>query len=266
MSSTIRAACLVLVAVIIAVIAGCSGFEPKTGTKVTLAFQQGTDVPREKLAELCGYLVDRSKGVAAVDKPRVDSVSDDSLVLLLPGKRVSRRNVNRLIEKTSIDFYHLSAVATKKHPGRPWKLVSASGENNAYIFADHNSHRINSSSQQHELMEQIVKVGEKPILTGEDILRNATYNQTKSGWVVLVSFNERGSETFYEFTRDNRGEYLAVFYNGALVSAAQVDGPIKGGRAFLTGFRTMAQAREAAFEINTGVIPVNVSVKSVRYY
>lgn len=259
--------CAPIILAVALLAAGCSEIEPKNGTRVTFALPSGGAVSREKTAELSRYLVLRGVGVLDVEKPRVESVDGSRLVLLLPGRKVPKENVAKLLERTSLEFYHLKNVATKTHPDRPWQLRLPKAKGAPYVFAGPDSTRIDSHAHPDALLADVIGgPAEEPILTGADVLPQASHRQVASGWAVLVRFTEDGARRFFEFTRKNRGEYLAVFYNGSLISAAMVEDPIDGGEAFLTGFWTLPDATAAVNQLNAGVLPVEVEIRSVKYY
>jgi preprotein translocase subunit SecD len=247
--------------------AGCSEVEPKTGTRVTFEFESGKPIAREQLAATSKYLTIRGGLLLGVRGPRVDEVSDYSITLLLPGKKVPRAEVDKLIEPYSIELYHLSNVATAGAPNRLWKIKSPSTPSGAYLFIGPDARRIDSRKDPQGLLAEVVGVPHvKPVLTGRDILPAASHRPAKNGWAVLIKFTPSGAKTFYEFTKSNRGEYLAVFYNGRLVSAPVIKDPIPDGEAYVTGFAGEDQARAAASGINAGTLPGKVKITGVEYY
>ena len=263
MTKHIAGAVLICVAVLLQ---GCSEIEPRTGTRVSLSTIRKAP-SREQTAEICTYLTNRSRQVLGVKRARIDRVTDGTFVLLLPGTKVSRENVDLLVEAASLEFYHLDNVATRRHPNRPWKLKLPASRGAPYIFLGPEGKRIDSGEDPLDFLKEVVKYPEqKPILTGEDVLPTALAKESEAGWSVLARFNKNGAKKLYDFTKNNRGEYLAVFHNGRLVSAPLVGKAISGGEAFITGFKTSAEARSAADQVNSGVLPVKMRIESVDYY
>jgi len=254
-------ACVALLA------AGCSNMEPRTGTKVTFKFESNKPIEREQLAVISKYLAIRGRLVLGVMGARVDDVSDYSLTLRLPGKKIPVAEVGKLIEPYSIELYHLAKVATDRTPNRPWKLNTPSSPHGPYVFLGPDAKRIDSHKEPQAVLSEVVGApNAKPVLTGRDILPTASCRQAKNGWAVLVRFNRAGARTFHEFTRANRGEYLAVFYNGRLIAAPMIKEAIPGGEAYITGFAGEEQARAAVSELNAGTLPMKVKITGVEYY
>lgn len=248
-------------------VAGCSDIEPKTGTRVIFKFDTSKPIERAQLAATSRYLTIRGGLLLGVRGPRVDEVSDTSLTLLLPGKKVPRTEIDKLIEPYSVELYHLASVATARSPNRPWKIKSPTTRSGPYLFIGPDAKRIDSRADSRAVLAEVVGAPlAKPVLTGRDILPTAAYRPIKNGWAVLVKFSPSGAKTFYEFTKANRGEYLAVFYNGRLVSAPVIKDAIPDGAAYVTGFSGEDQSRAAASGINAGTLPVKVKITGVEYY
>lgn len=247
-------------------VAGCSP-EPKTGTRVVFAFPAGKKISREQLVAISQYLKTKGELVLGLKGPRVDSVDPHTLTLLLPGKKISREQINRLIEPASIELYHLSRVATRKSPDRPWRLKVPSTPKSPYFFLGPNAQRIDSLKDAKSVLTDVVGCpGTRPVLTGRDILPTAFTQQLKQGWAVQVKFSKRGAKVLNEFSKRNIGEYLAVFYNGHLISAPLIREPIPGGDALITGFTSESFARAAVSDLNAGALPTEMKITRVEYY
>ncbi len=246
---------------------GCIEIEPKTGTRVTVDIKTAKPITRPQLAAVSRYLTLRGGLLLGVNGPRVASVSDYSITLLLPGKKVPKKEVDRLIEPYSIELYHLSSVATEKNPNRAWTMRAPSKAGGSYLFSGPDAAYIDSRLDPKALLAEVVDTAHnKPVLTGRDILPVSTFQRASEGFSVLVKFTDAGKKKFYQFTKDNPGEYLAVFYNGRLVSAPVIKSAISEGQAYITGFGLEDQARAAAQGINAGTLPVKVEISKVQYY
>lgn len=257
-----------VLALILAVfIGGCSQIEPQTGTRVTFAIDSSKPLTRPQVAQLCRYLVKKSDLALDADRARIDSVDKTALVLLLPGKKIDEKKVSTLLEGSSFEFVHLDRVVTGKHPERPWKMSLPDAKRKSYEFTDSKDSRLNSADDSGgSIKDSVVMADYKPILTDADLEPTAMYQQTKQGWALLIRFNKAGAEKLDKFSTANRGEYLAVFDDGQLVSAALISEPIKGGEVFLTGFSTEDQVNGLVTDINGGDLPARLRVESVEYY
>ncbi len=253
---------LILVFLSTLALCGCSMLEPKSGTRIVFELPN-EGITREETADLSRYFIKQSSALLGADRARVDRVDKDELVLLLPGKSVNREDAEKLINIPNIELYKLGSVQTKNHPERHWRLIYPTLENPAYIFAGPNAIRINSEKEPQEVLKRVVGIPKtKPIITGVDIKPDSS----AVGTTVRVLFTENGAKKIREFTRENVGEYMAVFSGGKLLSAAIIEAPIEEGMVVLTPFRTQNEAMQVASLIRSGSIPVQIKLKSVEKY
>lgn len=256
----------VIAAMLLAALTGCSEIEPGSGTRVTITVV-GPKPTREQTAELCRYLVRRSADVLNADRARVESVRDGRVFLLLPGMRITAKQADRLLDTASIEFYYLRHVASEREPDRPWRVTVPDVERASYLFAGPGGEMIDSRREPRKVLERVVGApDEKPILTGEHVLPTARCHSSKEGVIVYVDFDAEGAKIFHEFTKKHRGERLAVFYNGLLVSAPVIKEPVPGGKASIAGFRTLGEAQVAVAQLNAGRLPLDVRIESVEPY
>jgi len=80
--------------------------------------------------------------------------------------------------------------------------------------------------------------------------------------VVVLNFNEEGGVLFEKITRENVGETLAIFLDGAPISQPLIQEAITGGQATITGNFTPQEGRELVRNINFGALPVPITLVS----
>lgn len=82
--------------------------------------------------------------------------------------------------------------------------------------------------------------------------------------IVSITFNKEGADLFAEITRENTGEQLAIFLDGAVISAPRINEAIVGGTAVISGGFTPDEARELAQNLNFGALPVPIELVSTQ--
>ena len=82
--------------------------------------------------------------------------------------------------------------------------------------------------------------------------------------VVRVDFNSEGSQIFSDLTRDNVGKFIAIFLDGALISAPVVQAHITGGTAIISGNFDADSAKELVRNLNLGALPVPIELLSTQ--
>ncbi|MEU8132281.1 SecDF P1 head subdomain-containing protein [Streptodolium elevatio] len=86
-------------------------------------------------------------------------------------------------------------------------------------------------------------------------------------WQVTISFNSAGADKFGKLTTDLSSgsqptDRLAVTLDGVVLIAPTVAQPLSGGTAVITGKFTRADARRIAASLQTGALPVPLTVES----
>lgn len=82
--------------------------------------------------------------------------------------------------------------------------------------------------------------------------------------IVSIVFNQEGAELFERITRENVGGNLAIFLDGAMLSAPRINETIAGGRAIISGGFTPDEARDLAQNLNFGALPVPIELISTQ--
>lgn len=81
---------------------------------------------------------------------------------------------------------------------------------------------------------------------------------------VRVDFNAEGTKLFADITRANVGKQVAIFLDGALVSAPVVQEAITDGTAIISGNFTAETAKELVRNLNLGALPVPIELESTQ--
>jgi protein-export membrane protein SecD len=100
-------------------------------------------------------------------------------------------------------------------------------------------------------------------LSGKD-LKKATvaFDQTTGAPLVILQFNETGTELFAELTKNNVGKVIGIFLDGEAITTPVVNEAIYGGEATISGNFTIAEAKLLVQRLNAGALPVPIEVVS----
>ena len=102
-------------------------------------------------------------------------------------------------------------------------------------------------------------------LTGNDLKKSLVGSNPTSGeWIVELEFTMDGAKKFSDLTRELTGKQMAIFFNGELQSAPNVNEQISGGKAQITGGGKTGfeyqEAKEMVDLLNAGALPVGAEV------
>jgi preprotein translocase subunit SecD len=101
-------------------------------------------------------------------------------------------------------------------------------------------------------------------LTGKD-LKSATVVFQSQGLgepQISLQFNEAGTKLFADLTKANLGKTIAIFLDGNVISAPTVQSEITNGEAVITGKFSLQEAKDLAQKLNTGALPLPLSLVS----
>ncbi|MFM7027378.1 MAG: protein translocase subunit SecD [Chakrabartia sp.] len=78
--------------------------------------------------------------------------------------------------------------------------------------------------------------------------------------VVSIRFNSQGGRKFGRVTSENVGKPFAIILDGVVLSAPNINEPILGGSAQISGNFTVESANELAISLRSGKLPVALKV------
>jgi len=82
--------------------------------------------------------------------------------------------------------------------------------------------------------------------------------------VVGIEFDEEGTKLFGDITTEHQGEMLAIVLDGNIVMAPNINEPIYGGQAVISGGFTLEDAKQLSIQLNAGALPVPIEVVEQR--
>ncbi len=103
------------------------------------------------------------------------------------------------------------------------------------------------------------------VLTGSDLANaQAATNPTNNQQVVNLEFTSEGAKKFADLTLQNVGRTIAILLDGEVLTDPVVREPILGGRAEISGQRTLEEAQHLAVLLRSGALPVKVNIIETR--
>ena len=100
----------------------------------------------------------------------------------------------------------------------------------------------------------------KTVLTGTDLKDAKGVIGNGSQPLVSLEFSDEGARKFADVTARNVGKRIAITLDGEVLTAPTVQEAITGGRAQITGNRTMEEAQHLAILLRSGSLPVKLEI------
>lgn len=98
-------------------------------------------------------------------------------------------------------------------------------------------------------------------LTGKNLKRaNVQFTQTTNEPEVALQFDSEGAKLFADITKRNIGKTVAIYLDGTPISTPVVNDEITNGQAVITGSFTLDEAKDLAKRLNSGALPVPITL------
>lgn len=100
-------------------------------------------------------------------------------------------------------------------------------------------------------------------LTGQDLAKSMLSTDATGQWVVSLEFNAEGAKKFADLTKSLVGQQMAIFFDGELQSAPNVNEAIYGRKAQISGSDSgfaYEEAEKMVNLLNAGALPVPAKI------
>src|SRR5690242_1345003 len=109
-----------------------------------------------------------------------------------------------------------------------------------------------------------IAVKRRVMVSGDQITKaNQGYDQDNRP-DIEIAFNTAGAKRFGRVTQENVGKPFAIILDDKILSAPNINEPILGGRAQITGSFTTQSAHDLAVSLASGKLPVKLNVIEER--
>ena len=102
------------------------------------------------------------------------------------------------------------------------------------------------------------------VLTGTDLKDAHEQTDQSNQNLVALEFSDEGGQKFADLTTKNVGKKIAILLDGEVLTAPHVNEPITGGKAVITGSKTLEEAHNLAIMLRSGSLPVKVNLVETR--
>ena len=107
-------------------------------------------------------------------------------------------------------------------------------------------------------------VHRRAMVSGEQLIDASQAFNENNEPVVSIRFDNTGSLSFAKVTQQNVGKPFAIILDDVIISAPNINEPILGGSAQISGSFTVETANELAVQLRSGRLPVELKVVEER--
>ena len=110
-----------------------------------------------------------------------------------------------------------------------------------------------------------IAVQRRVMVSGEQIASaQQTFDQQSGAPNITIRFDSAGAKRFGRTTTENVGKPFAIILDNKVLSAPNINEPILGGTATISGGFTVETANELAISLSSGKLPVKLDVIEER--
>lgn len=255
---------LLITGIIIA--AGVISFTPQIPFKLGLDLQGGIEVILEaKDTATAKVDNDAILGILSVIRNRVDGLGVGEpviqqkgarqIIVQLPGIKDPQRAIDLIGKTALLEFVKAEWAIPNIQNLSPEKQKVFTGENGKIAIIKNKNQIGEVTSEQPVILRDVV-------LTGK-YLKNAYPGTNEYGEpIVNIEFDSEGAKIFYEISKKWTGKPLAILLDGKIVSAPNINEPIPGGRAQISGNFSIPEMKDLVIQLKAGALPLPVEIIS----
>ncbi|HEY1146895.1 MAG TPA: protein translocase subunit SecD [Allosphingosinicella sp.] len=110
-----------------------------------------------------------------------------------------------------------------------------------------------------------IAVQRRAMVTGDQLIDAQQAFEPQTGQpVVSIRFDGAGGRRFAKVTQENVGKPFAIILDDVVISAPNINEPILGGQAQISGNFTVESANQLAISLRSGKLPVDLKVIEER--
>jgi len=111
----------------------------------------------------------------------------------------------------------------------------------------------------------VIAVKRLAMVSGDELIdANQTFDPRTNQPDIGIRFNNSGAKKFARVTTENVNRPFAIILDGVVLSAPNINEPITGGQASISGSFTVKSANDLAISLRSGKLPVALKVVEER--
>ncbi len=104
----------------------------------------------------------------------------------------------------------------------------------------------------------------KKVIQGSQLAEAFAGTDSYGRPVINIKFDSEATDIFFNVTKRSVGRPIAILLDGVPISAPNVDEPIMGGNAVISGSFTAEEVKDLVIKLRAGSLPVPVEILSNR--
>ena len=231
------------------------GLDLKGGTQVLLEAEINEDQPLpEDALNSAKIIVEQRVNGLGLAEPTVQLQGERRMIVELPGVKNPDQAIETIRSTGQLEFVNLGGL-----PVRPDHFINTTNRPNAVAALQEAMAAGEAAPQAVPFPEELFET----IMTG-DILQAVVATQDEyTFWQIQFDLKSESSGDFFNYTRDNIGEVLAIVLDGRVLSTPVINAAINDN-GVITGDFSQEEAESLAIQMRYGALPIPLEVVDVR--
>jgi SecD/SecF fusion protein len=244
------------------------GLDLRGGTEFVIAIDEAK-IPkdrtltelRDQIMEIVRNRIDQS----GVLEPEILPVGENSISIRIPATDLDdKQRFKEILSQTANLKFHLV------HPKND-ELVSDEAQKRLQdpsfvLTVPDYTRKVLEEERNGQPASSILFIKTQPEeVDGSHLSRAGASMDEFGSFIVNLEFNLKGAELFGRTTTDHVGERLAIVLDGTVKSAPNLNEPILGGRAQISGSFTREEAHQLGIVLQCGNLPVDIKIDSEQF-
>ena len=231
------------------------GLDLKGGTQVLLEAEINEDQPlQEDALNAAKIIVEQRVNGLGLAEPTVQLQGESRMIVELPGVKNPDQAIQTIRSTGQLEFVDLGEA-----PVRPEDFINTTNRPDAVTKLQEAVAAGEAAPQSVPFPEQVFTT----IMTG-DILQAVVATQDQyTNWQIQFDLTSESSGDFFNYTRDNIGQVLAIVLDGRVLSTPVINAAINDN-GVISGNFTQDEAESLAIQMRYGALPIPLKVVDVR--
>ena len=231
------------------------GLDLKGGTQVLLEAEINEDQPLpEDALNSAKIIVEQRVNGLGLAEPTVQLQGERRMIVELPGVKNPDQAIETIRSTGQLEFVDLGGL-----PVRPDNFINTTNRPNAVAALQEAMAAGEAAPQTVPFPEELFET----IMTG-DILQAVVATQDEyTFWQIQFDLKSESSGDFFNYTRDNIGEVLAIVLDGRVLSTPVINAAINDN-GVITGDFSQEEAESLAIQMRYGALPIPLEVVDIR--
>jgi len=187
-----------------------------------------------------------------VNEPIIQKKGEREIIVELPGIANPERAIRLIGETALLEFVEAEWA--------PDSVLLTSENVKLLAGADARLDHVKLFDQKGNLIKEKPIFLKDSVMTGNDLRWAGPGTDQFGRPIVSLEFTKQGADNFYNITAKNVGKPLVILLDNKIISAPNINEPIAGGKAQISGSFSIKEMQDLVIKLKAGSLPIPVTI------